>query len=43
MTVALAVLILGGSRDTWLSFTIGIAVGLAVVLISKRVRRKEDR
>jgi len=44
MTIILATaLLLGGSRDTWVSFVLGIAAGLALVLISKRLRRKEDR
>ncbi|HEV2576160.1 MAG TPA: hypothetical protein VGU25_03010 [Acidobacteriaceae bacterium] len=32
-----------GSRESWLSFAAGVVAGLAVVLISKRLRRKEDR
>jgi uncharacterized membrane protein YjjP (DUF1212 family) len=43
MAVALTALFFGGSRDSWVSFALGIAAGLAVVLISKRRRRKEDR
>jgi uncharacterized membrane protein YjjP (DUF1212 family) len=43
MCPALALLFFSGSRDSWLSFALGIAAGLAVVLISKRLRRKEDR
>ncbi len=43
MTVVLTALLFGGSRDSWLSFALGAAAGLAMVLISKRLRRKEDR
>jgi hypothetical protein len=44
MTIALtAALLFNGSRGSWVSFAIGVAVGLAFVLISKRLRRKEDR
>jgi hypothetical protein len=44
MTIVLAaVLLFAGSRDSWISFALGIAAGLALVLISKRIRRKEDR
>ena len=43
MTVALTALIFIGSRESWLSFALGVAAGLAVVLISKRLRRREDR
>jgi hypothetical protein len=43
MTVALTTLLFGGSRDSWVSFAFGVTAGLAVVLISKRLRRKEDR
>jgi hypothetical protein len=43
MTLALTTALLGGSRDTWVSFALGVTAGLAVVLISKRLRRKEDR
>lgn len=32
-----------GSRDSWLSFALGAAAGLAVILIANRLRRKEDR
>jgi len=32
-----------GSRDSYVSFALGIAAGLATVLVSKRLRRKEDR
>ena len=32
-----------GSRDSWVSFGVGVVAGLAVVLVSKRLRRKEDR
>lgn len=41
--VLAAVLLFTASRDTLLSFALGIVAGLAVVLISKRLRRKEDR
>jgi hypothetical protein len=44
MYLALAsVLLFTASRDTLLSFALGIVAGLAVVLISKRRRRKEGR
>jgi hypothetical protein len=44
MTLALAAALTLGSRDSWVSFALGVAAGLAVVLISKRLRRrKEDR
>jgi hypothetical protein len=44
MTLALTTaLLFGGSRDSWVSFALGIGAGLALVLISKRRRRKEDR
>jgi hypothetical protein len=44
MTFALvAALLFSGSSDTWLSFALGVAVGLGLVLLSKRLRRKEDR
>jgi hypothetical protein len=36
-------LVLSGSHDSWISFALGVVVGLAVVFISKRLRRKEDR
>jgi hypothetical protein len=32
-----------GSRESWLSFALGIVAGLATMFISKRLRRKEDR
>jgi hypothetical protein len=32
-----------GSAESWISFALGAAVGLAFVLLSKRLRRKEDR
>ena len=43
MIVVLTALLFGGSRDGWLSFALGVVAGLALVLISKRLRRKEDR
>ena len=44
MIIALTTAVLfTGSRDSWVSFSLGVAAGLAVVLISKRRRRKEDR
>ena len=43
MANALMTLLFGGSRDSWVSFALGVAAGLALVLISKRMRRKEDR
>ncbi len=44
MTMALTTaLLFTGSRESWVSFALGVAAGLAVVLISKRLRRKEDR
>jgi O-antigen ligase len=43
MYPVLTALLFSGSRNSWLSFALGIAAGLAVVLISKRLRRKEDR
>ena len=43
MANALVTLLFGGARDSWISFALGVAVGLALVLISKRMRRKEDR
>ena len=44
MTLALTTaLLFTGSRDSWISFALGAAAGLAFVLISKRFRRKEDR
>jgi hypothetical protein len=42
-TVLTMALLFGGSRDSWLSFALGLAAGLALVLLSKRVRRKGDR
>jgi hypothetical protein len=44
MTIALAsALLFIGSRDSWVSFGLGMAAGLALLLLSKRLRRKEDR
>ena len=44
MTIALtSALLFGGSRDSWISFGLGLGVGLAFVFLSKRLRRKEDR
>ncbi|HXS14023.1 MAG TPA: hypothetical protein VN734_15080 [Acidobacteriaceae bacterium] len=44
MTITLAAaLLFTGSRDSWISFALGIGAGLALVLISKRIRRREDR
>lgn len=44
MTIALtAALLFGASRDSWLSFSLGLAAGLAFVLLSNRFRRKGDR
>jgi hypothetical protein len=37
------VLLFSGSRDSWLSFALGVSAGLAVVLISQRLRRKGRR
>ena len=36
-------LIFTGFRDSWVSFALGAGAGLTVVLLSKRLRRKEDR
>ena len=36
-------LLFTGSRDSLVSFALGIAAGLVTVLISNRLRRKEDR
>jgi hypothetical protein len=38
-----AALLFTGSRDSWVSFALGVVAGVAVILISKRLRRKEDR
>jgi hypothetical protein len=44
MSSALSVaLLFSGSRDSWISFALGVIAGLALVLVSKRLRRKEDR
>ena len=43
MTIVLATALLVGSRSSWVSFAVGVAAGLAFVLLSKRLRRKEDR
>jgi hypothetical protein len=43
MIPALTTLLFSGSRDSWLSFALGVVAGLALLLISKRLRRKEDR
>ena len=36
-------LLFTGSRESWLSFALGGVAGLAVIFVSKRLRRKEDR
>ena len=44
MYFALAtILLFTGSRESWMSFALGVIAGVAVVFISKRLRRKEDR
>ncbi len=44
MTIALtSALLLGGSGHNWIAFGLGAAAGLAFVLLSKRLRRKEER
>lgn len=44
MTLALTTaIIFGGSRVSGVSFALGVVAGLAFVLLSKRLRRKEDR
>ena len=39
----IAALLFTGSRDSLVSFALGIAAGVATVMVSKRLRRKEDR
>jgi hypothetical protein len=44
MTNALtSALLFTGSRDTLMPLGLGLAAGVAFVLLSKRLRRKEDR
>ena len=43
VTVLTMAMLFSGSRDSWISFSLGVAAGLAIVLLSKRLRRKEDR
>jgi len=44
MTNALtSALLFTGSRDNWMSFGVGLAAGVAFLLLSRRLRRKEDR
>ncbi|HEX5284491.1 MAG TPA: hypothetical protein VFW30_10250 [Bryocella sp.] len=41
--VLMMALLFGGSRDSWISFALGLAAGLAFVLISMRLRRRRGR
>lgn len=44
MTIAVsAALLLNGSGHSWISFVLGAVAGVAFVLVSKRLRHKEDR
>jgi len=43
MFSALTTALVSGSRDSWTSFALGIVAGLVLMLVSRRLRRKEDR
>jgi hypothetical protein len=36
-------MLFSGSRDSWISFALGVSAGFTLILVSKRFRRKENR